>query len=77
MLLGISVSVGVYSCLSTSDATYSIEALFGAQMLQTAKIVQLFYPNMQSYTLLPMVEDALNQLMPQNTDYQWDINIEP
>lgn len=43
MLSGISVSVGISSWFSILDAKYQIEELFDAQMLQTAKILELFY----------------------------------
>jgi two-component system sensor histidine kinase QseC len=45
MLSGISVSVGISSWLSTRDSRHQIEELFDAQMLQTAKILELFYQN--------------------------------
>lgn len=43
MLSGISVSVGISSWFSTRDAKHQIEELFDAQMLQTAKMLELFY----------------------------------
>ncbi|MCL1089687.1 ATP-binding protein [Shewanella profunda] len=43
MLSGICVSVGISSWFSTLDAKHQIEELFDAQMLQTAKILELFY----------------------------------
>lgn len=46
------------------------------QLLVLARVDSIDELNVQSYALLPMVEDALNQLMPQITDYQWDINID-
>lgn len=46
------------------------------QLLVLARVDSIDELNVQSHALLPMVEDALNQLMPQITDYQWDINID-
>ncbi|MGL5392890.1 MAG: hypothetical protein ACRDA8_16185, partial [Shewanella sp.] len=43
MLAGIVLSVGISSGLSTRDAKVQIEELFDAQMLQSAKILELFY----------------------------------
>lgn len=43
MLFGIGLSVGLSSWMSTRDASHQIEELFDAQMLQTAKILELFY----------------------------------
>ena len=43
ILSGISVSVAVSSWLSTRDSKHQIEELFDAQMLQTAKMLELFY----------------------------------
>ncbi|MGL6123263.1 MAG: ATP-binding protein, partial [Shewanella sp.] len=55
ILSGISVSVAVSSWLSTRDAKHQIEELFDAQMLQTAKMLELFYhtePNTTASDLL-------------------------
>ncbi|UXM80959.1 sensor histidine kinase N-terminal domain-containing protein [Shewanella seohaensis] len=43
MLSGISVSVGISSWFSTRDSKHQIEELFDAQMLQSAKMLELFY----------------------------------
>ncbi|MCE9687237.1 ATP-binding protein [Shewanella sp. AS16] len=43
MLLGIVLSVGISSWFSTQDARHQIEELFDAQMVQTAKLLGLFY----------------------------------
>ena len=43
MLCGIGLSVGLSSWMSTSDASAQIEELFDAQLLQTAKTLELFY----------------------------------
>ncbi|GIU03806.1 ATP-binding protein [Shewanella morhuae] len=43
ILSGISVSVAVSSWLSTRDSKHQIEELFDAQMIQTAKMLELFY----------------------------------
>lgn len=43
MLLGISLSIGISSWLSTHDSHKQIEELFDAQMLQSAKILEMFY----------------------------------
>lgn len=43
ILLGISLSVGISSWCSTQDSQYQIEELFDAHMLQSAKILELFY----------------------------------
>ncbi|MDF0534376.1 ATP-binding protein [Shewanella sp. A32] len=43
MLLGISLSIGISSWLSTHDSHRQIEELFDAQMLQSAKILEMFY----------------------------------
>ncbi|MFQ6372714.1 ATP-binding protein [Shewanella sp. YIC-542] len=43
MLLGISLSIGISSWLSTHDSHQQIEELFDAQMLQSAKMLEMFY----------------------------------
>ncbi|KFZ38476.1 hypothetical protein HR45_03325 [Shewanella mangrovi] len=43
MLLGISLSIGISTWLSTHDSERQIEELFDAQMLQSAKMLELFY----------------------------------
>lgn len=43
MLTGIALSVGLSSWMSTRDASEQIEELFDAQMMQTAKMLELFY----------------------------------
>ncbi|QYK01623.1 sensor histidine kinase [Shewanella psychrotolerans] len=43
MLCGIGLSVGLSSWMSTSDSSAQIEELFDAQLLQTAKTLELFY----------------------------------
>ncbi|MCH1931280.1 ATP-binding protein [Shewanella sp. A25] len=43
MLSGISVSVGISSWYSTRDSVHQIEELFDAQMMQSAKMLELFY----------------------------------
>lgn len=60
MLCGIGLSVGLSSWMSTSDASNQIEELFDAQMLQTAKMLELLY----HYEISPtkrqsLIENAL------------------
>ncbi|WP_144206873.1 ATP-binding protein [Shewanella donghaensis] len=43
MLLGILLTVTLSSILSTRDAMYEVEELFDAEMVQTAKLLELFY----------------------------------
>ncbi|MEZ9537050.1 ATP-binding protein [Shewanella sp. 10N.286.51.B8] len=43
MLVGILLTVSVASVLSSRDAMYEIEELFDAEMVQTAKVLDLFY----------------------------------
>jgi two-component system sensor histidine kinase QseC len=43
MLVGIVLTVMFSSILSTRDAIYEVEELFDAQMVQTAKMLELFY----------------------------------
>ncbi|QSX32023.1 sensor histidine kinase N-terminal domain-containing protein [Shewanella avicenniae] len=43
MLLGISLSIGISTWLSTHDSERQIEEIFDAQMLQSAKMLELFY----------------------------------
>lgn len=43
MLLGISLSIGISTWLSTHDSEQQIEELFDAQMLQSAKMMEMFY----------------------------------
>ncbi|TWU70063.1 hypothetical protein AYI74_02165 [Shewanella algae] len=43
MLLGICLSVGISSYLNTQDSRRQIEELFDAQMLQSAKMLEMFY----------------------------------
>ncbi|MGL5358185.1 MAG: ATP-binding protein, partial [Shewanella sp.] len=47
------------------------------QLLLLARVDSLNELKVQPYKLLPMVEDALNQLMPQITDYEWQIEVDP
>lgn len=46
------------------------------QLLLLARVDSIAELNVQSYPLLPMVEDALNQLMPLITDYEWNIDVD-
>lgn len=45
------------------------------QLLVLARVDSINELNVSSHGILPMIEDALNQLMPQITDYEWNINI--
>jgi two-component system sensor histidine kinase QseC len=45
------------------------------QLLVLARVDSINELNVSSHAILPMVEDALNQLMPQITDYEWNIDI--
>ncbi|MGI2071462.1 ATP-binding protein [Shewanella baltica] len=47
------------------------------QLLVLARVDSINELNVSSHAILPMVEDALNQLMPQITDYEWNIDIAP
>uniref|UniRef100_Q0HUR8 histidine kinase n=1 Tax=Shewanella sp. (strain MR-7) TaxID=60481 RepID=Q0HUR8_SHESR len=46
------------------------------QLLLLARVDSIAELNVQSHPLLPMVEDALNQLMPLITDYEWNIDVD-
>ncbi|MGL6121809.1 MAG: sensor histidine kinase, partial [Shewanella sp.] len=45
------------------------------QLLVLARVDSINELNVSSHAILPMVEDALNQLMPQITDYEWHLDI--
>ncbi|GMA81836.1 two-component sensor histidine kinase [Shewanella glacialipiscicola] len=45
------------------------------QLLVLARVDSINELNVSSHGILPMIEDALNQLMPQITDYEWNIDI--
>ncbi len=47
------------------------------QLLLLARVDSINELNVQPHSLALMVEDALNQLLPQITEYEWDIDIEP
>jgi len=47
------------------------------QLLLLARVDSLNELKVQPHGLLSMVEDALNQLMPQITDYEWMIDVDP
>lgn len=46
------------------------------QLLLLARVDSIAELNVQSHSLLPMVEDALNQLMPLITEYEWHIDVD-
>ncbi|QYJ86396.1 sensor histidine kinase N-terminal domain-containing protein [Shewanella mesophila] len=67
ILCGIGLSVGLSSWMSTSDASDQIEELFDAQLLQTAKTLELFYhyeitasktPSLTEQALVLHIEDS-------------------
>ena len=77
MLCGIGLSVGLSSWMSTRDAKTQIEELFDAQMLQTAKMLELFYDyqitpekaqDLVENPLVLHVEDSRVQTFSQKSD---------
>jgi two-component system sensor histidine kinase QseC len=45
------------------------------QLLVLARVDSIHELQVSSHAVQPMIEDALNQLMPQITEYEWNINI--